>query len=256
MPGMKTRTHNPGASRGVRKWTLTGLMLVLSLHAGATSSQPGPTGVYCLLKAYSPKTAPHIRSARFWENPAVDGVRLRTGWVMIQQSSNTYDWSTIDGVFDMAQAHGKSVGLSVAAGIASPEWVFENGVRRFEFTRRGRHKELETRTSPLPWDHRFLEIWGTFVRALAERYDDHPALAYVVIGGPGSLIETHFVRKRTDLSLFNSAGGIESWIEGTKRIIDLYAAEFEKTPFILTLGNPTGGYERLLEAVPEPASDL
>src|SRR4029453_5632927 len=66
-----------------------------------------------------------------WTNPRVDGIRLRCCWNVVQPQSGAYNWSTIDQALSLANQHGKKVGISISAGILTPQWVYDRGATRY-----------------------------------------------------------------------------------------------------------------------------
>jgi hypothetical protein len=96
-------------------------------------------------------------------------------------------------------------------------------------------------TMPEPWDAAFQRDWGEMLRAMGRRYDGNPDVAYVMIGGLGFSIESVYVKTPEDIAKLESLGGQQRWIEGAKRIVDLYAAAFPTTPFIYAMAPPVKG---------------
>ena len=173
-----------------------------------------------------------------WSNPVVRGVCVRTVWRNLQPEENRFDWSYLDEAVALAARHGKSVGVSVAAGISTPDWVYRGGAERFDFTLTGRWKPTRHMTMPEPWDEQFLKKWGGTVRAMGQRYDRNDNVAYVVMGGLGFSIESSFVKTPEDIAKLQSLGGAARWLEGAKRIVDLYAEAFPTTPFVYAMQCP------------------
>jgi hypothetical protein len=59
-----------------------------------------------------------------------------------------------------------------------------------------------------PWDPTFIDRWTHVIQAFGARYDGNPAVAYVVISGPGTSDAEGFVAKNlNDLAELNSLGG-------------------------------------------------
>jgi hypothetical protein len=112
-----------------------------------------------------------------WTYPFVDGIRLRTCWNVVQPQSNTYNWSTIDQALSLAAQYGKRVGVSIAAGIATPQWVYDNGATKYQLL------DGSGNSMPVPWEPAYYDQWLAFVRTFGTRYDTNPALAYVIITG-------------------------------------------------------------------------
>src|SRR5947209_8776574 len=119
-------------------------------------------GVYDLVAGNTPV------SAKALANPNVDGIALRSQWQTLEPADGVYDWSYFDGQIAAATAAGKSVSLSVTAGIFSPSWLYDEGAQAFTFVGR---KSPDPQTIPVPYDPVFLEKWQAFVQAFGRRYD-------------------------------------------------------------------------------------
>jgi len=205
--------------------------------ANAQDLKPGPHGIFALLPSFN--NARRVNLARpVWSNPLVRGVRLRTVWRNVQPEESSFDWSYFDEAVVLAARHGKSIGLSVAAGIFTPDWVYRGGAQRFDFTLTGPWRPTRHMTMPEPWDDEFLKKWGATVRAMGRRYDGNASVAYVVIGGLGFSIESFYVKTPEDIAKLQSLGGAARWLEGAKRIVDLYAEAFPATPFLYAMATP------------------
>src|SRR5262249_5188344 len=166
-----------------------------------------------------------------------------TQWSKVQPADGACDWSFFDQGITLAEKHDKRVGLSVAAGAATPEWVYRAGATRFTYRSQANFKEQAQAAMPLPWEKTFLDKWGAVIKSLGDRYDGSPRVAYVTIGGPGFAIESYFVRAKEDLPRVPDAGGTRRWGEGVKKIIDVYAEAFPTTPFLLAMAHPIPGKE-------------
>jgi hypothetical protein len=165
-----------------------------------------------------------------WNNTNLDGVRLRPVWSDLAPSSGTIDWSSVDAIFDIAAERGKIVGLSVSAGLYSPEWVYDAGAMKYEIL--GGDAAGESMT--LPWDPVFQIKWLPFIRAMGRRYDGNPSLRYVVISGLSQNLETNLSGSSADDVALTALGGKDAWIAAAKKIISVYAKAFPTTPFFIT----------------------
>jgi hypothetical protein len=200
---------------------------VLSLGPlAAAQSKPFPGGIirFFSTKVSTPEDDPS------WNNQNLDGVRLRPIWSDLAPSSGTIDWSSIDAIFDIAADHGKIVGLSVSAGINTPDWVYDAGAYKYEVL----GGDSEDETMPLPWDSVFQSKWLPFVRAMGKRYDGKPSLRYIVISGVCQVLETNMSGSAADDAALAALGGIDAWVAATKKIISVYARAFPTTPFFVT----------------------
>jgi hypothetical protein len=118
-------------------------------------------------------------------NTSVDGLAIRATWSTIEPSDGTFNWSNIDNTLATAQAHGKKVSISVAAGVHTPSWVYAEGAKGFQFVwdRPWALPFCSIATIPLPWDPVFQQKWAEFVGALGARYDANPNVAHVKLTG-------------------------------------------------------------------------
>lgn len=159
-------------------------------------------------------------------------MRLRPAWAEIQSDSATYNWSSIDAILDLAAQHGKTVGLSVAAGVYSPQWVYDAGAIKYQL------KDSSRLSMTIPWDTAFQNNWLPFISALGARYDADPDLGYVVISGLGQNVETYLSQTANDDAALNALGGTPAWIAAAQQIIAAYADAFPTTPFFMTTSKP------------------
>src|SRR5437867_71919 len=144
----------------------------------AQAHKPYPAGIIWLPQA---DTVDHrlgeVSHWPEWQYTFVEGIRLRTGWNVVQPTFNTYDWSTIDQALSLAAQNGKRVGVSIGPGIASPQWVYDNGATKYQL------QDGSGFSMPIPWESAYMDQWLAFVRTFGARYDANPALAYVIITG-------------------------------------------------------------------------
>jgi hypothetical protein len=112
-------------------------LLIVAVSSGeianASGLKPGPHGIFALLPSFNSDRRVNL-SRPVWSNPVVRGVRVRTVWRNLQPEENRFDWSYLNEAVALAARHGKSVGVSVAAGISTPDWVYRGGAERFDFT--------------------------------------------------------------------------------------------------------------------------
>ena len=192
--------------------------------------KPDPAGIIRLFSTDvdNPEDSPS------WTNPNLDGMRLRPVWSDVQPTQATLDWSSIDEIMELATQHGKFIGLSVTAGVTTPQWVYDNGATKYHL------QDGSERSMPIPWDDEFMTQWSALVRAIGQRYDGNPTLGYVVMSGFGQEIETCLAQSHADVTALTARGGMPSWILAAQQLIQLYAEAFPTTPFFITAANPFG----------------
>jgi hypothetical protein len=190
----------------------------------SAQSKPWPAGVirFFSLDVSSPENDPS------WNNTNLDGVRLRASWSDLAPLRGVYDWSSVDRIFSIAAQHGKFVGLSVAAGVGTPQWVYDAGAYRYQLL------DGTGQSMTLPWDSGFQSKYLPFVREMGRRYDGDPSLHYIVMGGLGQIIETYLSKSGADDAALTALGGLDAWVAAAKHIISVYASAFPTTPFFIT----------------------
>lgn len=199
-----------------------------TLSAVGWAAKPHPGGIIRLFSSNvaKPENDPS------WNNSNIDGMRLRPAWEDVQRSAGNFDWSSIDDLLSLGTQHGKTMGLSVGAGIFSPNWVYDAGATKYKL------QDGSGESMPLPWDSVFQTKWLAFVRAMGQRYDSNPALGYIVISGLGQNVETYLAQTAADERALEALGGPDAWVAAAKKIISAYADAFPTTPFFITAGRP------------------
>lgn len=203
---------------------LRNLLFVFALTAAqaAPAAVKSPHGMFGLLRDTASE------SQRCWSNPALDGVRFRSGWNLVQKKvDGPYDWSGPDAALALAQKHGKQLGISFVALMAPPEGLEAAGC-----------KFVQLSYGKVPWinDPVFLAKWSDFIKAAGERYDGK--VAYIAMGGLGRIIESGIARRPSDMATLDALGGLSGWESAVKTITAAHAAAFQQTPFIFTASKP------------------
>lgn len=201
-----------------------------------------PTGIFALLEGDRiERPLRDLAGRAAWRNPNVAGLTLRTAWNKVEPAPLEWNWMLFDEGLELARKHDKRIGLSLIAGAQTPEWVFREGAKRFEFTMKTNFKADFQAHMPLPWDEAFLDKWAQVLNAMGKRYDGDPHVAYVMVGGLGAAMESYFAKRPEDASALQRVGGVRKWVEGAKKVIDLHAAAFARTPFIMAMAPPVPG---------------
>ena len=123
---------------------------------------PTDTGVYALI-GDSMKVQPGTL-----QNAAVDGISLRQNWSEVEPSDGVYNFAYLDANIQAAQAAGKLVAISVAAGEGTPSWLFAEGAQGFKTI--DPSAGCQSVEIPIPWDPVFLSKWSTFIQSLGAHY--------------------------------------------------------------------------------------
>ena len=133
-------------------------LVAISETAFSQPQKPDPAGIIRLFSTDvdNPEDSPS------WTNPNLDGMRLRPVWSDVQPTQATLDWSSIDEIMELATQHGKFIGLSVTAGVTTPQWVYDNGATKYHL------QDGSERSMPIPWDDEFMTQWSALVRAVGQ----------------------------------------------------------------------------------------
>src|SRR4029453_9241231 len=207
---------------------ITSIVTVLAAFGSSpmavAQSKPFPAGIirFFSTNVSKPENDPS------WNNVNLDGVRLRPIWSDLAPSKGVYDWTSVDAIFDIAAEHDRTIGLSVSAGLYTPQWVYDAGATKYHLL------DGSGDSMPLPWDTAFQTKWLPFVRAMGARYEGNPTLGYIVISGLSQNLETNLSSSKADDAALKALGGIDAWVAAAKKIIGVYASAFPTTPFFIT----------------------
>ena len=192
--------------------------------------KPGPSKVVCVVDA-DESPADLVREAG-WTNPNIQGFLIRQSWAAFEPSQGTYDFHLFDQAMQLAQQNGKFVGLELGAGSFSPKWIYTAGAHPLKLSRAGGQTQL----TPVPWDPVFQSAWASVIESLGDRYDNNPAVAYVVMSGVGDGYNSSLATNDAEVSQFDALGGGVFWSHAANDIGDLYAASFPHTAVIMPVG--------------------
>ncbi|RPH99542.1 MAG: hypothetical protein EHM72_10960, partial [Calditrichaeota bacterium] len=135
--------------------------------------------------------------------PGMDHIYIRLAWSFLELTEDQYDWSLIDELMSHWGPKGYQFSFRITAketgdlgvgvnqkvnGVcyATPKWVRDAGAKGIEVTNWG-VKQWE----PVWDDPIFLAKWEDMHRAFAARYDGHPQIIYIDLGGIGDWGEGH-----------------------------------------------------------------
>ena len=111
-------------------------------------------------------------------NPDVDGISIRYGWMDLEPTEGTYNWTYLDSMVASAAAAGKKVLLRIGTMSGRPAWVTtavrNAGGKFFTFDDNG----VQT-TIPVFWDPTFLAKKQAMIAALGAHFTNNPAVAIV-----------------------------------------------------------------------------
>jgi len=144
-------------------------------------------------------------------NPAISGLAVGVHWDQVNpnppSSSQAYDWSDLDDVFNQVSMWNtknpaqtpKTIQLIVSAGFDSPQWLLDQipscdglfqsppqtpagNCGKASFA--DYFEPTDGSVLPLPWNPVYKSAFKTFLMALAARYEPKPELVSISIGGP------------------------------------------------------------------------
>ena len=164
--------------------------------------------------------------------PGLGAVYLRVPWAFLEPEEGRFVWELLDTPAQRWIDRGCQVAFRVTATEswlyhATPEWVFDAGARGYDVDGKFMEPEYD--------DPVFLEKTENFLRAMAERYDRNPNVAFVDVGHFGMWGEGHTIMSTPE-------HGREWGIETQKRIIDLYCKHFGHTQ--LCISDDFAGHDR------------
>ncbi|KJS60126.1 beta-galactosidase [Streptomyces rubellomurinus] len=142
----------------------------------------GPTRVPGLLYGgdWNPEQWPEKVWAEDVELMAAAGVNLVTvgvfSWAQLQPDARHWDFGWLDRLLDLVHAHGIAVDLATATA-SPPAWLVRAHPEVLPVTADGVRLEFGSRQHYCPSSTAYRAAAVRLVRALAERYRDHPALA-------------------------------------------------------------------------------
>jgi hypothetical protein len=236
------------------------LCLVVSLAATQpllrAAEKPAPSGLYDLIFGAGGLPA-DLTGNPLLTDPNIDGFRMHVVWKALQpDNESSYNWKQIDNAVAIAAQYGKKLSVSVAAGLATPDWVYDTAplVYRYHMIETDPATGTSVGDQPLPWDTAYQAKWANFVAAFGARYDGNPALSYVLLGGFMESCPMNFVINPDDDTAVNAlaqnppAGypgltraytdSSAAYVPAAESIIANFLKAFPTTPVILTFGNP------------------
>lgn len=195
------------------------------------------------------------------DSPYLAGAEFVFCWSELEPNNGEFHWDLIDSVIAPWIAKGKKVILtfqtmqnSTFHSSATPLWVFAQGAKNFT---------IKGNTYPIYWDPVYLTNYQSFVRQVANRYDNNPNIEFINMGiGTGGT--TNIAGNAALLNAFKKYGYTEQlWSYTILDIIDIYRNQFSSLPVVLTIspfyhytGNGAGdGSEYLIKPIVEYAME-
>ena len=117
----------------------------------------------------------------------------RFNWIDIEPEEGVYNWELIDSYLEKYRSLGKKFAFGVmnanvsnANGYITPKWVIDAGAEGKEINTENSRQVIPNWRDPV-----FLEKVNQFVKALADRYDGNPDIAFIDIRSYGNWGEQH-----------------------------------------------------------------
>ena len=159
----------------------------------------------------------------------------RVSWAKLEPEEGQFDWREIDAFINEFKAHGKKIGfgvMSISTGYGTqyvtPKWVFDAGAKPFAIP--DDSSPTKTQIIAKQWDDPvFVAQLGKFIRALGQRYDGNPDIAFFDIRSYGNWGEGHV----------GFLGGMSLAPPDIyeKYYLQPYLAAFKKSQLIVTWGS-------------------
>ena len=177
-------------------------------------------------------------------------IYIRTSWAKLNPEEGKYDWSSIDGLLNVAKKQGVPLSFRVMCACIksrepqTPQWVYDKGAKGdkivIEMVEKGVTNDV-TQISPHFDDPIFMREHKRFIAALAEHYDGNPLLAGIDLGSYGHWGEWHCHGLPPDTNRYMTAvppeqrprtQPIKYPFEIRKEYADWYLDNFKKTPIV------------------------
>jgi len=218
---------------------ITPLFIILILPPIAHAKKPFPYGLY---ESGGPiRFANDDAISRTVNLVGQEGVLVRVAWDLCSDNMDCL-LDTIELNLDTAESMGLKVALGISDGNGAPPFV-KATCELFAFVFRD-----QASTLCLPWDTEYLAAKTAFTHSLGQRFDAHPALAYVYFVGSCSTngFEGHC---RIDENDFANAGyTVTGLSDAYITIMQGYIDSFPQTPIVFeahTLFNQTTVWDNL-----------
>jgi hypothetical protein len=121
----------------------------------------------------------------------------RFNWSNLNPNEDEYNWSSIDDAIAQWAQYGKQFGFGVMSvnihgpKMSTPKWVFDKGAKYTMWNSDSSNNSDEIFYIPV-WDDPFyVSACAKFAKALAERYDGNPNIAFIDIRNYGNWGEMH-----------------------------------------------------------------
>ncbi|MCX7012919.1 MAG: beta-galactosidase [Candidatus Sumerlaeota bacterium] len=171
-------------------------------------------------------------------HPLVDAAVCDFKWSQLEPREGQYDFSPIDQMLELCKTHGKGLVLEVSTygqspgAQPTPDWLYGKGVKAIRFSGGGVAKGRDIDV-PKVWEGPYLEIYGRFIRRLAERYNGNPTI-WFVMPGYGHIGNLNAQPSAGGGPAFLAEGWTpDKWKEFCRRVTGLWQEAFPATPLLV-----------------------
>ena len=237
---------------------LVALAFALSPTAqGQLPLKPAPQGMYLSSTGYlSSSNQAASAAGPSINNANCDGVRWHVKWSDIEVTPNNYNWQYLDDAVAFTATNNKTCGISINAGTCCPEWLYAPpyNVQSYTLVDTVVVGRIPVGAKiPVPGDSMFMTRWQQFITDFGARYDNNPAVSYVIICGIGNHDEWDVANGLQDTAaLGNTIEKVNAWKSSSKQIIDFYMNAFPSTT---VMGLPVPPFNPL-NAAEDPATSM
>jgi hypothetical protein len=163
---------------------------------------------------------------------------FRLWWKQVEPEEGRYDLTRVEELLRQARAHGQDLAMRFMPWFATlghdstPEWFKRKATRSFRCRFKhwaGKQKGLtaEEYWAPDFNDPFYLERQEALLRAFGERFNGHPEMAYLDIGGMGNWGEWHTSNTVPPVPMATEANA--------RRLIDAHFRHWDRTPLVFNL---------------------
>jgi uncharacterized repeat protein (TIGR01451 family) len=206
------------------------LPCLIAASAHAATMKEAPKGMYIFPSGFLSATNQAVTSAgTAISNANCDGVRWLLRWSDVEATPDTYTWQFLDDAVAWAAANNKKCGISINAGKDCPTWLYAAPYNAQFYTMQDTPGAIG-RTIPVPGDLVFMTRWQKFITDFGARYDNNPAVSYIIITGIGNHDEWDIAPGTLDTAALGSTQAeVDAWKSSSKQIIDFYMSAFPST---------------------------
>jgi hypothetical protein len=216
-----------------------------------------PKGMYIFSGGWLTATNQAVISAgTAMSNANCDGVRWNVTWSDIEVTPDHYSWQYLDDAVALAAMNNKTCGIFINAGNHCPQWLYAAPYNAQSYTLVDTpvvDRVLVGSKIPVPVDPVFMSRWQKFVTDFGARYNNNPAVSYIIIGGIGYTDTWDIANGLQDTAaLGNTIEEVNAWKSSAEQIIDFYMTAFPSTT---VMGYPVPPFNPL-NAAEDPATSM